>query len=305
MKAITSSVSLFILFLFTLLTASAQDKDYSGSLLWKVSGNGLDKPSYILGTHHLIHVSFVDSISGLKEAIESTDQTIGELVLADQAAMAAKMQQAAMMPTGESYNKLLAAKDYEKLDNGLKSMVGAGLDNLGILKPGMISMLYTITMYTKLYPEFNPMSHEAIDMYVQRVAKEKSKGVIGLETIEDQIHALFDSETLQKQAETLVCSVENSNTAKDLLDKLNAYYRKGDIALMYELSFNNPDDPCPTSQKQQNALAKDRNLKWLQKLPQLMKNNSSLIAVGALHLPGEDGLLKQLAKMGYKVEAVK
>lgn len=36
-----------------------------------------------------------------------------------------------------------------------------------------------------------------------------------------------------------------------------------------------------------------------------MKNKSSLIAVGALHLADKDGLLAQLAAKGYTVEAVK
>lgn len=307
MKQVSIFLTVVLLSVITMLTASAQQqqKDYTGALLWKVSGNGLAKPSYILGTHHLIHVSFSDSISGLKDVIESTEQTVGELVMSDMTAMQGKMQQAAMMPTGESYKNLLSEADYTKLDNGLKEMIGAGLDNFAALKPGMISMLYTITMYTKFYPQFNPMSHEAIDAYVQRVAKEKGKSIEGLETMEDQIYALFDSEPLKKQAETLVCSVENSNTSKDLLDKLNSYYRSGDLAKMYDLSFNNPNDPCPTSKEQQNALTKDRNDKWLVKLPGLMKSKSSLIAVGALHLAGEDGLLYQLAKMGYKVEPVK
>ncbi|GAB6008029.1 TraB/GumN family protein [Dysgonomonas reticulitermitis] len=58
------------------------------------------------------------------------------------------------------------------------------------------------------------------------------------------------------------------------------------------------------SQKAQNAINKDRNDKWLLKLPQIMKEKSNLIAVGALHLAGEEGLLYQLAKMGYKIQAV-
>lgn len=35
-------------------------------LLWKISGNGLSKPSYIIGTYHLAPASFADSIPGLK-----------------------------------------------------------------------------------------------------------------------------------------------------------------------------------------------------------------------------------------------
>lgn len=305
MKNLITAFTAIILFVVASTLAAQNETKYDNALLWKISGNGLSQPSYILGTHHLAHVSFADSIPGLKQAMETTQQTVGELLMSDQTAMQAKIQQAAMMPAGETYDKLLSPQDYAKLDEGLIKLFTVGLGQLGQMKPGMISMLYTITMYTKLYPEFNPMAHEAIDAYVQRIATERNKDVLGLETVDDQIYALFDAEPLKDQAESLVCTVENSGTAKDLLDKLNAYYRAGQLSNMYNLAYNNPDDPCKVSKEQQNALNKDRNDKWLEKLPQIMADKPSLIAVGALHLAGEEGLLVQLAAKGYTVEAVK
>ena len=306
MKIISSTFAVLIFLMLSAITVSAQDKTvYTGALLWKVSGNGLEKPSYVLGTHHLAHISFVDSVPGLRTAMENTEQTVGELLMSDQMAMQTKVQQAAMMPAGESYKDLLSAEDYAKLDKGLKDMFSVGMEQFGQMKPGMISMVYTITLYTKLYPGFNPVNHEAIDAYVQRIAKEKNKSVLGLETVEDQIYALFDSEPLKDQAVTLACAVGQGDSMKESLDKLNSYYRSGELSKMYDLAFNDPNDICKSSQKQQNALNKDRNDKWMLKLPQIMKDKSSLIAVGALHLAEKDGLLYQLAKMGYKVEAVK
>mgnify|MGYP000903915704 CR=1 FL=1 len=306
MKIISTTFVVLIFMVLSAITVSAQDKqEYTGALLWKVSGNGLEKPSYILGTHHLAHVSFVDSIPGLKAVIDNTQQTVGELLMSDQAAMQAKIQEGAMMPAGESYKNMLSAEDYAKLDQGLKELFSVGLDQFGQLKPGMISMLYTITLYTRFYPGFNPVSHEAIDAYVQRIAKEQNKSVLGLETVEDQITALFDSEPLKDQAITLACVVGQGESMKGSLDKLNDYYRKGELSKMYDLAFNDPDDTCRSSQNYQNALNKDRNDKWMLKLPQIMKDKSSLIAVGALHLAQKDGILYQLAEKGYKVEAVK
>jgi uncharacterized protein YbaP (TraB family) len=306
MKTITSAILAVILLLSVSLTVSSQTGGkYTGALLWKVSGNGLSKPSYILGTHHLTHVSFVDNIPGLRDVMANTQQTVGELLLSDEAGMQQKVQAAAMMPAGESYSKLLSAEDARALDEGLKSLVGAGLDQFGQFKPGMISMIYTITLYTKLYPEFNPMPHEAIDSYVQRIAKENGKSVLGLESVDDQIYALFEAEPLKDQAESLVCSIKTRDLAKDQLDKLNAYYKAGDLTGMYNMAFNNPDEPCKVSQAQQNAINRDRNDKWVEKLPAIMEDNSNLIAVGALHLAGEEGILNQLATKGYTVEPVK
>jgi len=303
-NSITAIVAL-VLLVVTSTMAAQNEKRYDNALLWKISGNGLTEPSYLLGTHHLVHVSFVDSIPGLRDAMEMTHQVVGEVLMSDQPAMQARVQQGAMMPAGESYQKMLSPEDYAKLDEGLKKLFMVGLDQLGQLKPGMLSMMYSITLYSKMYPEFNPMSHEPIDAYVQRMATENGKTIRGLETVDDQIYALFDAEPLKDQAESLVCSAVNVEFSKKMVDKLNAYYRGKQLNDMYNLAFNNPDDPCKASTAQENALFKDRNEKWIQKLPEMMKEKSSLIAVGSLHLVGDDGLLDLLTAKGYTVEAVK
>lgn len=309
MKLTKTFIITFILTSFSVLAIAQSNSKYTGALLWKISGNGLSKPSYILGTHHLTHVSFVDSIPGLKKVIEDTEQTVGELLMADQMAMQAKLQQASIMPADKPYSSILTTEEYRLLDEGLKDLYNgqAGMEQFQGFKPGMISMLYSITLYTKVFPTFNPMSHEAIDAYVQRIASEKGKSLLGLETVEDQIYALFDAEPIESQAKSLVCATNLKN--KDYMIKsvkqLDNYYRAKNLTEMYNLAFNNPDDPCKMSKTYENAINKDRNNKWLEKLPQIMKEKSSLIAVGALHLAGEEGLLYQLAKKGYKVEAIK
>lgn len=307
MKLAKAFIITFIFTLFSVLSIAQNYKKYTGALLWKVSGNGLSKPSFILGTHHLTHISFVDSIPGLKRVINETEQTVGELLMTDQAAMQAKLQQAALMPADKDYSTILTISEYADLDAGLKEMFNgqAGLEQFKQMKPGMISMIYSISLYAKVFPDFNPMGHEAIDAYVQRIATENKKALLGLETVDDQIYALFDAEPLENQAKTLACSVSHKEFMSKSVKQLDAYYRTMRLAEMYDLAFNNPDEPCKMSKTYEDAINKNRNNKWLEKLPQIMKNKSSLIAVGALHLAGEEGLLYQLAKRGYKVEAVK
>ena len=55
------------------------------------------------------------------------------------------------------------------------------------------------------------------------------------------------------------------------------------------------------SREEADRLLKNRNEKWLQKLPKLMQNKSLFIAVGAGHLVGKDGLISRLKAMGYIV----
>ena len=48
-------------------------------LLWRVDGNGLERPSYLFGTHHVAPVNVLDSIQGLADAVASVDAAYGEL----------------------------------------------------------------------------------------------------------------------------------------------------------------------------------------------------------------------------------
>ena len=67
-------------------------------LLWKISGNGLEQPSYLMGTHHLAPLSITDSIAGFKEAFTASQQVIGELVMSEvQTPEVMQIMQQAMM----------------------------------------------------------------------------------------------------------------------------------------------------------------------------------------------------------------
>ena len=52
------------------------------------------------------------------------------------------------------------------------------------------------------------------------------------------------------------------------------------------------------------SISVDRNKKWMNHIPTYIANKSTFIAVGALHLPGKDGLINLLREAGYTVEQV-
>ncbi|MDL2255617.1 TraB/GumN family protein [Parabacteroides sp. OttesenSCG-928-K15] len=290
------------------LGASGQTKSpFNGALLWKVSGNGLEKPSYVLGTLHLFSESFVDSIPGLRSVMQEAQQVVGELDMLDAASMQAKMMQAAMLPEEESYKKLLSEAEYARLDEGLKKFIGMGLDQVGGFKPGMLAPMISIVLYTQVDPSFNPATFVGIDTYVQQVAKEEGKPIVGLETVEDQIFVLFDAAPQRIQMESLLCALENMDNGVEEIRDFIESYRTADLNKIYDASYSDEaSNPCHTySIASKPELLDKRNARWMEKLPRIMAEKTSLIAVGALHLVGEEGVLYQLDKMGYKVEPVK
>lgn len=68
-----------------------------------------------------------------------------------------------------------------------------------------------------------------------------------------------------------------------------------------EKTFQKLDD---FTTEEADRLLKNRNIKWIEKLPALMQNKSLFIAVGAGHLVGKDGLIKGLRAQGYTVKPV-
>ncbi|MBF6596731.1 MAG: TraB/GumN family protein [Fermentimonas sp.] len=293
---------LLILSFFVFLSCTAHPKN-DNSLLWKVSGNGLEKPSYIFGTHHLIPVSFLDSVAGIHDAFENTEQTVGELDMSNMAEMQTELMGHSQLPEGVTYDSLLTPQEYTQLDSTLKSLLNVGLEHLGTLKPTMLSNLISISFYQKYYPS---ISNEAnIDQYFQSEAINRNRPIIGLENTEDQIYVLLNSQTIERQAEMLICMVQNPDLLKEQMDELQEAYHSQDINALFELSVKDtPNDPCPSTEEEKNALNKDRNIKWLEKLPAIMADKPSFIAVGSLHLPGEVGLIEGLRARGYNVEPV-
>ena len=305
MKQIRKIV-IFCAALLTGASAIAQPSDkFTGALLWKISGNGLVESSYILGTFHLNGAESFEAIPGARAALESSSQEVGELVMADMGEMATQMQLAALMPAGESYRAMLSESDYEALDNGLQELMGVGMEQLGALKPGMISATLTVVLFKKAFPEVNIQSIVSMDIFVQNFATEKGLPVVGLETIDDQIRALFDAEPMKIQAESLACFMRNIDYNVEATKKMKATYEAADLVALYNDSFHDLNNPCPYSEELKHAMLKERNDKWLALLPEIMKTAPSFVAVGAAHLAGEEGLLFQLDKMGYAVEAVK
>ncbi len=255
-------------------------------------------------TKILLPISFLDSIPGIKAAFEESEQTVGELDMSNMAEMQMMIMGEGMMPPEVTYESLLSPEDAALLDSMLRAVVGIGLEQLGQLKPAMLSNLISISLYQQYYPSV--ASAKNIDHYFQEEALKRSRPVMGLETPEDQIYVLLNSQSLERQSEMLICMVKYPELLKEQMDKMQTAYHAQDIQALRKLyEEETPDDPCPSTEEEKNMLNSDRNRKWLDQLPSIMEEKSSFIAVGCLHLPGDDGLIEGLRKQGYSVEAVK
>lgn len=130
----------------------------NAQLLWKVSGKGLNKASYVLGTHHLAPLSILDSISGLKQAMNDVEQVCGEVVMEEMKAPATlmKMQQAAILPGDTTLHTLFTVAQYDSLAAKVKELMGVDLNMFDKMKPALLSTQLGVLIAMKSVPGFNP-----------------------------------------------------------------------------------------------------------------------------------------------------
>ena len=276
--------------LFISLSANAQ-------LFWKVSGNGLTKPSYLFGTHHLIDKEQIKNFDKILAICTQSDAVVGEMDMSDVTGMQMKMMQGGMLQ-GVTCKELMSPEDYTLADNEFTALMGVGMAQLGAMKPMMLNTIYSMTVYFKA----NNLTKQpdAVDIIFQKTAKGNNKKVIGLETVEQEMDALFNSLPLKRQAEVLIKDMKEKQKGIEILKKLNECYLAGDLAKIEAL--DKEDDSMTPEEKK--PMIENRNNNWLKQLPSLMTAQSCFIAVGCQHLVGEVGLIKQLKKAGYIVEPV-
>ena len=271
----------------------------NAQLLWKISGRGIEKPSYILGTHHAIPYTFCDTIPGLMKAFGEVGHVVGEFDMLKMDAMTPQqmqnMQKMMMMPADTTMASLFSDTQRDTLDAYLKNTLGANLQMLSAMKP----MTIMVTVQQKILMEIIPdiASLTGIDKYMQTLAAEKGKQVGGLETMEYQLGLLYGS-SLQDQADALLDMVRQSNS-KELLQELTVAYKTQNLDTLWKIFQDQ------MTQLEYDALVKTRNLNWLEEMKSLLPTQSTLYVVGAGHLPGDAGMINLLRDAGYKVKPVK
>ena len=296
---------------FTFVVAVMASVTANAQLLYKISGNGLNTPSYIVGTYHLAPASYVDSIPGARVALETAEQVCGELSMDEMSSLEGtqKVMAAMMLPDGQSLKDVLSEEEFAKLDAFMADVMGVGLSNpmvgaqLGKMTPMAIATQLQLLQYMKMTPGFNP--NALIDSYFQTEASKNGKPVIGFETMDFQISVLYKGRSVERQKVQLMCMIDNREYELMVMKTLTEAYFAQDIAKLLEVTEEKLGNKCDSTPEEDEALIYGRNADWAEKMPAIMGDKSTLFVVGAAHLPGERGVLELLKKKGYAVEAVK
>lgn len=145
-----------------------------------------------------------------------------------------------------------------------------------------------------------------MDARLQRIAAASGKRVLHLESLEQQLQAL-DCVPAAEHVRVLDERLRASWILRIESAQAMAWYRArnleawlADIDRMEGLS----DEARAIEQRARRCLLEDRNARWIGQLETLFQDGPCLVAVGAVHLVGPEGLLAALRRDGYRVEAL-
>ena len=145
-----------------------------------------------------------------------------------------------------------------------------------------------------------------MDARLQRMAVAAGKRVLHLESLEAQLQAL-DCVPAAEHVRVLDERLRASWILRIESAQAMAWYRArtldawlADIDRMEGLG----DEARAIEQRARRCLLEDRNVRWIGQLETLFQDGPCLVAVGAVHLVGPDGLIAALRRDGYTVEAM-
>jgi uncharacterized protein YbaP (TraB family) len=274
-----------LVLLLGLETANAQ-KPTSKATLWEISGNGIEKPSYIFGTIHMMCQQDYEMSDKVKKIVSESDKIVLEVDL-DEPSINAKMQKLSLNEGMKNLKSDIPSEKLEMVDKYFKSNYGNGLDRLGVLKPFVLNSMVSIKAMDCQIVQYE---QEFI-----KLAKQQEKEVIGLETAEFQF-SLFDSLDYQSQVNTLVEMIENPDEVEKRLNELKKAYQTQDIQQVEVLM-----DRFESVEGFNAMLLDVRNKKWVDRMKKQLDDETLFYAVGSGHLPGENGVIALLRSEGFTV----
>lgn len=281
----------FTLFILVSATFLLNAQELEKSLLWKVSGHGIDAPSYIFGTFHMLCPDDLAIPDKVQKAMEQSEQLVLELDF-DDPEMLMSVQQGMMFRDGTTAMDYLSGEEYNRVADFFINKMELPFAALVGIKPFFLSSM-TILYFLDCQPV-------SMEQKLTEMAEEQGIEIVGLETVEEQL-GFVDSIPLEDAAEMLLLSIDDENEMQGMTDEMVAKYLEEDLEGLEDILDRYMEEEY--TEINDNLLA-NRNHDWISKIINLAREQPSFIAFGAGHLTGEEGVIKLLRQEGYDVEPI-
>lgn len=264
------------------------------TLLWKISGKGLQTPSYLYGTIHMICGSDAGLSDSLINAIAKCDEVYLEIDMDNIFEMLGAIKSLQMLGD-TTLEDLYTADEYEK--------VKAYFEKNSSMIPFTMLQKFKPMLASSLLEQKGMQCDDAvaIEQVIMGEANKSKKPIKGLETLKYQA-GILDKIPYKMQAMQLLNYIDSTNAGVENkeTEMMMEAYKSQDLENLEKMMMKSE----PGMMEYYEILLFARNRNWIVKLKDLLPKKSLVIAVGAGHLPGENGVINLLRKEGYKVTPV-
>lgn len=273
----------------------------SSPAIWRVSD--ADNSLYLMGSFHALKSSDYPLSKAVNDAYADAELLAFEIApeQLQSPELVRAMQQSAMLPATQSLQGMLPENTWQDLLRWQRKNPDTPLASLQRLKPWYAALIIANTQSQA--QGFEP--ELGLDRHFMNKAKTVRKPSIGLEQMQDQI-ALLNGMKPAAQLQLLQEALGDSGNPRNAeLERLRALWVSGDAEELEEITVTKMRREYPDLYQSINVA---RNQAWLPQLRRLLDDEREadvMVVVGALHLLGPDGLVRQLQANGYKVERLK
>ncbi len=263
--------------------------------LWQVSKNG-QPDSFVFGTMHSSdkRILFIPGI--IMQAFNRSRTIVLETSFRDKSTADGQ----AMMRKGGNYSlkKQLGQKRFKTLSDIISRDYGIPPQFLDSFK--IWSAAAILSQPSPRKKSGNPST--LLDHELEKSGRRMHKDIVALETMKEQL-SIFDRMPKTLQIEFLDQALKDYAKLDQEVEQLAKYYLDGNIgAIVCKMQEGLKKASKGLAAVMQDKLITERNFKMVNRMKKSLKKGQAFIAVGALHLPGEKGILSLLEKMGYQVE---
>lgn len=247
---------------------------------------------YVVGTMHSEDARVLALLGSITPLLDEVDVLALELVPDAAAGLAAGL--ATLLPDGRSLDQLLDSRQYQQ---ALQAGAQIGLPAVAVarLRPWALAVMLSMPARGGGHP---------LDIQLYLHALGNGRDVVGLETVAEQL-AVFTEMPPALQLTMLQAAIKNRTRLPQQLEEMTGLYLAGDLDGLSRFAASTQDElPPPLDAWLQHRLIDARNALLSKRLLALLGRQRVLVAIGALHLPGMDGVLAHLRTAGFAIESL-
>lgn len=262
---------------------------YADALLWKVSRDGV-LSSYVFGTIHVADVR-VTRLPDIVIAALNRSTTYVMEALPDNEEVR-KLSQIMYFDDGRLLQDYIDSQLFERTRDILLDYDFTA-ESIARMKPWAAFLVMN-------YPDEDGLP---LDLQLLQRARQNDASLIGLETLSEQ-GEIFTGMAMEAQIRLLLDTVCNHETINRDFEVMKNYYLNRDLQGLYHYSNRYTVTSEPVYTELLERLLFDRNERMAERLLPVLEQGKAFIAVGAMHLPGDNGILSLLEKHGFSITPI-